>query len=517
MLKAYARISLVIVLAGMLGMPSARAVHLECVGNPPRQTEDPLSPPCVPDFDGDNGGATDRGITADSIEIALYNDVGVDGDMNAPYSPDDDAAGSQAADEQRDLVRTVKAQLRYFQRHFQTYGRTVHVTALASKGGVATPCPQRTADSYLVDKVINPFANLAMLGDGRECFLESMAHDFKRPSVTFGSDLPRETLDDHDPFIWSFMPDQETEAANSAGFICRKLIGRTARFSSGYTNSKRRIGLIAPTRDAQRGPAMWELARLLESEVKRQCGKRFALSKTFVGGGQTDLVPILREFKDFGITTVICYCVPVPTEQTATSAQAMATALDYFPEWYWDHASRMDKAQWEKMSGIPLQHSFGMSYYWRMPGYHNQFPAKAFYEEESEGAPNERFNFEIYHGFLQLFTALQLAGPDLTAASLGSGLRTHARTDLRDPFVPAGGFGAYAPWASGDHAFLDTAMGWWWDPTGNEPGAPLPYRGCLRVEDGGRRHIAGDWPEGDADLFIAAAPCTAANQHAGVP
>src|SRR5690349_12991936 len=33
----------------------------KCVGNPPRQIEDPQSPPCVPFFVGDNGGATWKG------------------------------------------------------------------------------------------------------------------------------------------------------------------------------------------------------------------------------------------------------------------------------------------------------------------------------------------------------------------------------------------------------------------------------------------------------------------------
>src|SRR5688572_29673686 len=40
-----------------------------CIGDPPRQTEDPQSPPCVPYFDGDNGGATTAGVTADEIRV----------------------------------------------------------------------------------------------------------------------------------------------------------------------------------------------------------------------------------------------------------------------------------------------------------------------------------------------------------------------------------------------------------------------------------------------------------------
>src|SRR5688500_10245544 len=41
-----------------------------CVGNPPRQIEDPQSPPCVPYWAGDNGGATSKGVTRDEIRVA---------------------------------------------------------------------------------------------------------------------------------------------------------------------------------------------------------------------------------------------------------------------------------------------------------------------------------------------------------------------------------------------------------------------------------------------------------------
>src|SRR5207302_1644062 len=42
-----------------------------CVGKPPRQAEDPMSPPCVAYFNGDNGGATYQGVTRDEITVAI--------------------------------------------------------------------------------------------------------------------------------------------------------------------------------------------------------------------------------------------------------------------------------------------------------------------------------------------------------------------------------------------------------------------------------------------------------------
>src|SRR5947209_7287984 len=40
-----------------------------CVGKPPRQTEDPLAPPCVASFSGDNFGATYQGVSKDEISV----------------------------------------------------------------------------------------------------------------------------------------------------------------------------------------------------------------------------------------------------------------------------------------------------------------------------------------------------------------------------------------------------------------------------------------------------------------
>src|SRR5687768_6307208 len=47
-----------------------------CVGDPPRQIEYPQSPPCVPYWDGDNGGATYKGVTRDEIRVVVPSDTG---------------------------------------------------------------------------------------------------------------------------------------------------------------------------------------------------------------------------------------------------------------------------------------------------------------------------------------------------------------------------------------------------------------------------------------------------------
>ena len=48
---------------------ASNAVVKRCVGDPPRQTEDPQSPPCVAYWTGDNGGATWKGVTHTTVTV----------------------------------------------------------------------------------------------------------------------------------------------------------------------------------------------------------------------------------------------------------------------------------------------------------------------------------------------------------------------------------------------------------------------------------------------------------------
>lgn len=125
---------------------------------------------------------------------------------------------------------------------------------------------------------------------------------------------------------------------------------------------------------------------------------------------------------------------------------------------------------------------------------------------EPGSVPNTRFGFDIYHLYLNLFQAIQGAGPDLTPDSADQGMFTFNFLDRSNPFVPIEGYGPYNADAISSYTFVDTAMGWWWDPAGTPPGG-RQGEGCPRLMNEGLRYYAGEWPEGDADLFVGGAPC----------
>jgi hypothetical protein len=167
-----------------------------CVGNPPRQTEDPLSPPCVAFFDGDNFGATYAGVTAEEIRLVYYFDgniqeLGCSGgtcprpnnviyDLFEPENPDD----ADNENSKHLLVKAMRVWQRYFNERFQTYGRVVHFyVAFGPTSQPPTP-EERRADAAQIYSQVKPFALISDAGDAQDEFLQAMA---QKEVLNFGA------------------------------------------------------------------------------------------------------------------------------------------------------------------------------------------------------------------------------------------------------------------------------------------------------------------------------------------
>ena len=96
---------------------------------------DVSSSPCYLPFEGDNGGATDEGVTADTIKIVRY--LPPEADPIIKYITDAVAVDDTHAD-QKD---TQTKQFELLQTYFETYGRKVEVEYYVSKAGRPMPPP----------------------------------------------------------------------------------------------------------------------------------------------------------------------------------------------------------------------------------------------------------------------------------------------------------------------------------------------------------------------------------------
>jgi hypothetical protein len=489
-----------LVVAG--GIAAAGPRQKQCFGNPPRQSEDPLSPPCVAYFDGDNGGATSPGVTRDEIRVTLYNSLGLTGDLSGTPS---DAQENPA---HPGLVRTVKAQLRYFSDRYLTYGRSVRLVARANSGAT---CLDDAADAAATDAVDRAFAAVH-LGAPDSCYAAAFAAQ-RGVTFTYAGDLQKTVLDASAPYVYSMMPSDDTESYLSAAFVCHELKGHRARRAASPTLSAmtRKFGLVSPLAPATRADE--RLVRLagLFAKYLKTCGIE-PVQAHFASRGPASVAEaasIVATMSAANVTTMICYCDDLAPGGQVHGLEQAATALGYAPEWYWDQASGFDQVDVEhaQSATLPLG-SFGTTPMWLQREPSAQYHAKAYASIEPGVAPNARWNFEIYQAFQNLFTAIQSAGPQLTPETVERGMFTFNYMNRADPYVPVGGYGQYGKNAISDYSFVDTGMSWWWDPLGTEPGA-TSASGCQRAGKQGARRFAREWPANDAELFVASAPCTA--------
>lgn len=82
---------------------------------------DYFAPECMAPFSGDNGGATDQGVTADEITIVHY--MGPDGDPIINYITDAIAVDDTNAQEKEVVADFVE----YFERYYEFYGRSINL------------------------------------------------------------------------------------------------------------------------------------------------------------------------------------------------------------------------------------------------------------------------------------------------------------------------------------------------------------------------------------------------------
>jgi hypothetical protein len=477
--------------------PQFRPKQKLCYGNPPRQTPDPLSPPCVGYFDGDNGGSTWHGVTKDEIKVAFYNVLDVNGDMNRPWQPSDEHACTTGYDCQN-LVRTIKAQIRYFQSHYQTYGRNVHFIA---KGTNDATCAGQLGKADETKIEIDPFATV-FLGDNNECYEKHLATEYK--IINFGAnfDTRQDFYDSAAPYIWGFFPSQEVEVNWSSQYVCNVLKkgNGKARFSTDPTmrNKTRKFGFIHPTKADN--PAYDRVSGLFLKQLA-DCGihpkqATFNYQTGVSGPGAQEAPGVMTSFSQAGITTILCMCPPNPTQ----AFQNAAVGIDYFPEWYFDSTSAMDRPIWQQTYSNPQQRGIGVTYFWNEPEFTAQYPYKSYSEIEPGTQPNVRWNFNLYTVLLNLFQGIQAAGPELTPETIERGMFTFNYLNRSDTGEPTGGYGQYNSKARSDYTFVDTAMSWWFDPKGTPPGG-RKNEGCIRPMNRAKRYYAEEWPVGDDDLY----------------
>ncbi|HEV7723040.1 MAG TPA: hypothetical protein VGO60_17245, partial [Iamia sp.] len=365
------------------------------------------APPCVPVFEGDNGGETSLGVTADSIKIVVYQPA-PGGDITA--------ALSGLLDPEDVQERTRERYIEMLADVFETYGRTIDVQVLVGSGG-ADDDAAATADAIKVAEEIKPFA---VLGGPplTNAFADQLA-DREILCIGCGLSVPDSVYQENAPYMWGNLPTPEQFLINFGDYIVKRLFRRTAEYAGPDLRDQERV--IGTVNFEQDPPVFTDVA----AEVARRSalrGYESAVQETYI----LDIprlperaASIIARMKAAGVTTVVFLGDPImPIYLTQA-----ATAEDYYPEWVIAGTVLTDTtALGRQYDPTQWTHAFGVSNLaGRKPiAQQDQWRLYEWYYGEE---PEARLTSGVIWPNVQLLMlGIHMAGPNLTPETFQGGL-----------------------------------------------------------------------------------------------
>ncbi len=459
-----------------------------CIGDPPRQTEDPQSPPCVPYWEGDNGGETTRGVTADEIRVALP----------ILFLEDEDA---------------IRLLGRHFNMRYQFYGRKLRLMSYEPRGNLAAhPNPEdEQADAVWVDDEIAAFASL---GTGIRYGAEHHYHEelARREILSVGGTGSLQTEERYRrfaPYVWSVGTGVDTMMRGYGEFVCRTLADQPPSYAGPdlAQQPERTFGILTSRADdgtiSDIEPLRSELARCGVTPVEQEHQTSPDDAQRYQNAQNATL-----SLKLDGVTSVLCWC---QNGDLRESIMAAASSQGYYPEWVvssyggndLDSSFRHDQApqdQSVRVLGAAFRNKLlpaaDMPWYWALkeadPGY--GVSSGAYYHLASR-----------YAQMLVLASGIQMAGPDLTAETFAEALY-----DTRFPNPGAGGPPYYQSRVGfeGRHqSFLKGDGSMIWHNRTERGTVERSAPGAVCYIDHGTHYQKGSWPSGEQPFFDYGGPC----------
>ena len=440
-----------------------------------------FAPKCFAPFEGDNGGATATGVTADSIKVVLYQ--GPDDDPIINYLSDAVAVDDTNAE----IEQTARDMLGMFEKYYEFYGRTIELEAYVSTGLASDEVTAR-ADAVRIAEDYQPFvvfggpALTSAFGD------ELAARDVMCISCAGG---PPSFFAERDPNVWGLGIGGDQARAHAREFIAKQLIGKNAEFAGDETfqTSPRKFGHVYISSSAESDATATRFVDgLKEAGADVAEVLPYALDPATLPAQATQ---IIAKLKSSAVTTVILASDGIAPRDFTNEA----TAQEYFPEWVLvapalsdltAFARTYDQQQWA--------HAFGVTHGAapvtpEIAGYYG------LYEWWMGTEPPAKDSVGLLMPNFSLFTSvLQMTGPDLTHEAWRDALFAYPGTTpaISQPFLS---WGDKDIWPYTDYQGVDDATLIWWDPAATGPDEiRKDGTGMYTFVDGGQRYLPGEWP-----------------------
>ncbi|MEX1007134.1 MAG: ABC transporter substrate-binding protein [Acidimicrobiia bacterium] len=456
------------------------------------------APPCVePWKGGDNGGATARGVTKDTITVALY--------QAQPDLLQQTFFANTGSDESLAKERdTTQEYIDYFSAHYELYGRKIELVTVKASGAPDDDVAAK-ADAIKVATEVKALASFGGPGE-TSAYAEELA---ARGVLCVGDCLiaqPQRFLEEHSPYLWPTLASPEQASEHWAAFVGKQLArGKAVHAGSRELAAKKRVfGVVHYDDDA--GTFRRSVAHF--KDLLGRYGVKPAVTVPYtldIGTAQEDARLVITKLQTARVTSVILAGDPLfPTFLTKE-----ATTQGFFPEWvvlgyaFTDTAvfgRQYDPKQWS--------HAFGVSL----------LPARTADDVDElanlitwqTGQPPSAKTFrELVQAPLVFFTGVHLAGPRLTAKTFRAGLFRFPSATTTTPTRLHLSWGRHRTWKGIDLTGSDDATVVWWDPDASGPDeVGRAGSGLYRYADGGKRYLPGNWPAKPVGLYDDATSVT---------
>jgi hypothetical protein len=412
-------------------------------------------------------------------------------------------------------LATLDAYVAAFNRQFELYGRRVVLVPYQGRndfvaedlgaGAVLTE-----EDAATAARTLHAFADVSLV-DSSLPYDAALADD---GVVSLG--LPALPATDYAaaaPWEYTAGPDC-TKAAEATGAVLgRQLAGGPAALAGdpGLRRTVRRFGIVSVALPAGAACARQTLAQLARHHVgvAESATLPFALSASDSGQSAAEAQAAVAQMKAGGVTSVICSpCDPL----APLVLMAAADRLDYHPEWWVEPALAGAQTDTDALTRIlpPDQADHLISFGTAPLPYASQEAVRAFRAGEPDPGARPAASFAAtYMTLLELFDALQLAGPDLTPRNLAVAMGRLPRS------LPGGMLGGWDGAAGpADPAATYSVLKWFAARPSPVDGRPGTWVAC----DAGRLFpYAGPGPRVPAHATLVCTPADAAGSsgHGG--
>lgn len=360
----------------------------------------PYSPLCVAAFEGDNGGATSPGVTADEIKV-VFRQLD-DYDAVAP------ALGSPTTEQ---LVADAKVLVDYFNTQFELYGRKVVVDQYKGTGSYVVEAGGGGQDGATADaQTMIDMGAFASGADEVGSFADALAAEGIVHLAVVGN---LTSFEEAAPYRYLSLGAQIDVAATGIGdLICQRMANLPAIFAGDdATRGTTRKFAVIDQEVGQDATALVETAEACGIDVEHI---KYRIDPATYAQQSSE---ILTRMKADGVTTVILFTDPV----FGTGLTTAAVAAQYTPEWM---LSMFNNNAWPRLADAKAVESMISVLPWAPQSQPTeQGDCYAIYKAQSpDTEPATGFNLDaLCAHFLPFFGALQAAGPNLTPETFADG------------------------------------------------------------------------------------------------